>query len=294
MNAVLHLTGPYQSLYHRADFNASMPRVDHLLEPAELAEQLTNHSAPLLVHVASAQSYAQGHINGAIHVAPGELVAGIKPATGKLPDKARLQELFARIGYRPDTHVVVYDDEGGGWAGRFIWTLDIIGHHDWSYLNGGIQAWAAAGLPLHKDVVVPIPTTPVIAIDNDPIVETQDILDRLGNGAVTIWDCRSIEEFDGRRVTAARAGHIPGAVHLDWLDLMDPTRQLRLREDLEALLNERGISRAKELIVHCHTHHRSGLAYLVARVLSFPNVRAYHGSWSEWGNRDDTPVEFGS
>jgi len=266
--------------------------VDHILEPAELAAQLTNAAGRLLVvHIASAEAYAAGHIGGAVHVAPGELVSGIKPATGTLPDTARLRHLFERIGYRPDARIIVYDDEGGGWAGRFIWTLDIIGHADWWYLNGGVHAWAAAGLPLQSTAATPAPTTVSISIDRRPIAETQDILDRLGDPGVTIWDCRSIEEFDGRRVAAARGGHIPGAVHLDWLDLMDPARQLRLRNDLEELLRMRGISRDKEVIVHCQTHHRSGLAYLVARALGFPKIRGYHGSWSEWGNRTDTPIE---
>jgi thiosulfate/3-mercaptopyruvate sulfurtransferase len=265
--------------------------VDHILEPAELAAQLTEAPAPLLIHVATAEAYAAGHIDGAVHVAPGELVSGIKPATGTLPGAPRLQQLFERIGYRPDARIVAYDDEGGGWAGRFIWTLDVVGHPNWWYLNGGIHAWAGAGLPLQRAPTAPSPTRVSIAINRGPIAETQDILDHLGDAAVTIWDCRSREEFDGRRVAAARGGHIPGAVHLDWLDLMDPARDLRLRADIEALLRAHGIRHDNEIIVHCQTHHRSGLAYLVARALGFPNVRGYHGSWSEWGNRADTPIE---
>jgi thiosulfate/3-mercaptopyruvate sulfurtransferase len=220
----------------------SMPdrRVDHILEPDELAKRLASHSADvLLVHVASAESYAAGHIAGAVHVAPGELVSGVRPATGKLPDQSRLEQLFARIGYRPDAQIIVYDDEGGGWAGRFVWTLDIIGHHRWWCLNGGIHAWVAAGLPLQRTPAVATPTAVSISINRGPIAETQDILDRLGDPAVTIWDCRSAEEFAGRRVAAARAGHIPGAVNLDWLELMDSERQLRLRPDLEAVLRAR-------------------------------------------------------
>jgi 3-mercaptopyruvate sulfurtransferase SseA len=108
-----------------------------------------------------------------------------------------------------------------------------------------------------------------------------------------VWDCRSAEEFRGQKSGSARAGHIPGAVHLDWLDLMDRARALRLRTDLEALLAERGIDRGRDVVTHCQTHHRSGLSYLVARLLDFPRIRAYPGSWSEWGNRTDTPVATG-
>ena len=134
--------------------------LNHVLEPDDLAALLAEARLVadrnlLLIHVASADAYAAGHIAGAIHVAPGELVSGIRPATGQLPDAARLQQLFSRIGYRTDATIVAYDDEGGGWAGRFIWTLDIIGHAKWLYLDGGIHAWAAAGKPIDRTPVQP-------------------------------------------------------------------------------------------------------------------------------------------
>ncbi|HAR32150.1 MAG TPA: thiosulfate sulfurtransferase, partial [Gammaproteobacteria bacterium] len=112
-----------------------------LLEP----EQVSLSATTLLVHVSSAAAYAAAHLPGAVLVEPGELVAGVPPAPGRLPDLGRLTALFGRIGYQPDQDIVVYDDEGGGWAGRFIWTLDVIGHARWAYLDGGIVAWAAAG-----------------------------------------------------------------------------------------------------------------------------------------------------
>ena len=87
------------------------------------------------------------------------------------------------------------------------------------------------------------------------------------------------------------SGHIPGAVNLDWLALMDPERALRLRADLGELLASHGIVPDKDVIVHCQTHHRSALAYLALRLLRYPRVKAYPGSWAEWGNRDDTPIE---
>ena len=273
-----------------------MGRSDHLLprviEP-ETLRPLLGDPRVLIVDLSRRELYQQLHVPGAVHVATRDLVAGTRPATGKLPPRAQLNALFSQIGFDAARHVVAYDDEGGGWAGRFIWTLDVIGHDAWSYLNGGIHAWSAAGLPTESQQVSPPGTDCDLAVHRKPIADAEDILEQLDDPRLLLWDARSMEEYRGERVSAARGGHIPGAVSLDWLELIDPARHYRLREDLDALLAGRGIDADKDLIVYCQTHHRSGLAYLVARYLNYGLVRGYHGSWSEWGNRDDTPVEQG-
>ncbi|MEE9254936.1 MAG: rhodanese-like domain-containing protein [Pseudomonadales bacterium] len=266
-----------------------LPRV---IEP-ETLKPLLGDRRILVIDLSRRELYDQVHVPGAIHVATRELVAGTKPATGKLPPHEQLNRLFSRIGFDASQHFVVYDDEGGGWAGRFIWTLDVIGHEAWSYLNGGIHAWSAAAMPMESHPVAAQEAEHSVSVHARPIANAEDILERLGDPGLVLWDSRSKEEFRGERVSASRGGHIPGAVHLDWLDLTDAARHYRLRSDLEQLLADHGITPDKNLIVYCQTHHRSGLAYLVARYLNYPNVRGYHGSWSEWGNRDDTPVEQG-
>ena len=246
-----------------------------------------------LIHVAAAEAYAAAHLPGALLVTPGELVHGAPPAPGRLPDAARLEALFGRLGYTGAETFVVYDDEGGGWAGRFAWTLDVIGHDRWAYLDGGIHAWAATGGALaHGDCHYPAPTRPTLTISTLPIAEIDDVLAAIDDPTQTIWDVRSREEFLGLRSGSARAGHIPGAVHLDWERLKDPVRDTRLVEDLPGLLAAHGIDPDHAIITHCQSHHRSGLSYLVGRILGFRNIRAYHGSWSEWGSRNDLPVSL--
>ena len=246
----------------------------------------------LLVQVTSAQVFEQAHIAGAVLVTPQELVCGVPPATGRLPDKDALEHLFRRIGYTGDEHIVVYDDEGGGWAGRFAWTLDVIGHDGWTYLNGGLHAWHHAGLPLTQGQQnLPNPSQVCLSIGQGPIAEIADVLQAIDDPQQVIWDVRSAQEYSGERKSANRVGHIPGAVNLDWLLLQDPERQLRLASGIEARLVELGISGKGGVITHCQTHHRSGLSYMLGRLLGM-DIRAYHGSWSEWGNREDTPIEL--
>ena len=266
-----------------------------VIEPAALEEALADESLAkslLLIDLCSDERYPRNHLPGAIHVSPTELIDGTRPAVGKLPDLPRLTAIFERIGYSPDKHIVAYDDEGGGWAGRFIWTLDVLGHQHYSYLNGGIIAWAGENRQLTSDTPQPAPTSVDLNINRAVIAEKQDVLDSLQDPGTCIWDARSAEEYSGQKVVAARGGHIPGAINLDWLHLMDADNHLKLRKDLKEFVGSKGFDGSKKVITHCQTHHRSGLTYLAGKILGL-DIIAYHGSWSEWGNDPDTPISTG-
>jgi thiosulfate/3-mercaptopyruvate sulfurtransferase len=263
-----------------------------LIDAAALEALLADPPDALrLVQVTDAAVFHQYHLPTALCVEPRELVCGVPPASGKLPSLSTLNALFDRLGYSEECEFVVYDDEGGGWAGRFAWTLDVLGHRRWGYLDGGIHAWAARGGALESGHEATPPAASVdLTIDRAPIASLEDVLAAIDDPAQQIWDVRSREEFLGLRSGSARAGHIPGAVNLDWLLLKDPEHDQRLKQDLPALLASHGVDPDKRIITHCQTHHRSGLSYMVGRLLGFSDIRAYDGSWAEWGNRDDTPV----
>lgn len=262
-----------------------------ILEPDEL-QPLLGHPDLLIVDLCQPQNWRQLHLPGAVHCDARELVRGTPPAPGKLPSLQQLEALFARIGYTPDKHIVVYDDEGGGWAGRFIWLLDVIGHTRSSWLNGGLFAWYKEQRPLTAEVVPPTPTTVSLQIDRTPTASLDEVMNALGDADIAIWDARSAEEYAGLRSGSARYGHIPGAVNLDWVECMDRDNNLRLQplDVLRSKLEHCGITPDKHIITHCQSHHRSGLTYLVAKALGH-RVQAYDGSWAEWGNLLETPID---
>ncbi|EPN47595.1 bifunctional thiosulfate sulfurtransferase/phosphatidylserine decarboxylase, partial [Pseudomonas syringae pv. actinidiae ICMP 19096] len=136
------------------------------------------------------------------------------PAPGLLPDTADLEQLFGELGHNPDAVYVVYDDEGGGWAGRFIWLLDVIGHSGYHYLDGGVLAWEAQ------------------ALHDEPTATREYLQSRLGADDLAIWDARAPTEYSGEKVVAAKGGHIPGAVNFEWTAGMDKARNLRIRQDM--------------------------------------------------------------
>lgn len=253
----------------------------------------TSREQVLLVDLSSPENYQRGHIAGAIHLPPGVLQHGAPPAPGRIPAEERLSEIFSYLGLDPAHQVVAYDDEGGGWAARLLWTLEAIGHRNYSYLNGGIHAWRSAGLPLEQEACTPDSQPVRVQVNSGPIAEAEDILPRLDDPGFAVWDARSAEEYLGVRSGSARAGHIPGAINIDWLELIDGGNATRLvdLEELRARLKTLGLTPDKDIVTHCQTHHRSSLTWLAMKILGYPSVKGYHGSWGEWGNREDLPVE---
>lgn len=265
-----------------------------IVEPEQLAAHL-NAPQLLIVDVPlRAESYSEGHVPGAVFLDHRRLLRGSGEVPNEVPDEAALSRLFSELGLTRDTHVVAYDDEGGGWAGRLLWTLDLIGHTRFSYLNGGIHAWRDAGLETSATEHACEPSDYEAEYLNPAaLIEREELQERLGEKGFAIWDARSRAEYDGEKGQNKHLGHIPGAVNMEWTDAMDRERALRIRDYAELIteLEALGLTPDMEVITHCQSHHRSGFTWLVGRALGFEKMRAYPGSWKEWGNRDDTPIE---
>src|SRR5512143_2002554 len=251
-------------------------RLPLILDPEELETHLGERDL-LVVDLSRPETYSQLHVPGAVHLSYTELVTKQGPARGMLPSDEHLSRLFSALGLTPDTHVVAYDDEGGGKAGRLLWTLDLVGHRRFSLLNGGLHAWANEGHPLSREPAQREPAQYRAVADRTRVADAEYIMARLQSPAIAILDARSPNEFLGLTQSALRNGHIPGAVNLEWTSAMDTDRNLRLKPaaELERMLEAREVTRDKEVIVHCLTHHRSAHTYLVLKALGYPQVKAY-------------------
>lgn len=261
-----------------------------LLEPAQL-QQLRGKRELVVIDLCKETTYAQLHIPGAVHLAYANIVASEHPVQGLLPETGLLAQTFSEHGIDNQRHVVAYDDEGGGNAARLLWTLEAMGHRRYSLLNGGLHAWANEGHGCSQKFTFPSAADFKPTPCSDAVASAEFISQRIGDPGFALWDARSRNEYAGISRFSKHPGHIPGAVNLDWLEVMDRSRNLRLKPDreLRSLLGRLGLEEDKEIVVYCQTHHRSSLAWFVLHYLGYPHCRGYPGSWSEWGNRDDTP-----
>jgi thiosulfate/3-mercaptopyruvate sulfurtransferase len=268
-----------------------------LIEAEDLLPHLGNEKLRI-VDLSRSSVYDQLHIPHAIHVKPKQLLRQEEQASGLLPDIEGLQALLEYLNISPEHHLVAYDDEGGAWAGRLIWNLHCLGFENTSLLNGGIHAWLAAGFPTSSEVEKLAPVAHLVEINQAHIdqyrIEYPKLLEKVKNNNIQVWDCRTEDEYTGLRLAARRGGHIPNARHFEWSTALNRENHLKLHplERTQQRLEQLGFNLNEPVVVYCQSHHRSGLAYILGRLLNW-NIQAYDGAWSEWGNRLDSPIITG-
>lgn len=263
-----------------------------VIEPAELKQHL-NTDDVLIIDLSSAATYVQYHVPGAVFLNYEWIVRVEQPRMGLLPTEEQLNNVLSSLGLTEDTHLVVYDDEGGGRACRFLWTLDILGHKNYSLLNGGLQAWANHGNEISSKINYPTPGEYKAKMNFEPVATRQYILDHLSDDNVVIFDNRSPAEYNGEKVFAQRGGHIPGAINMEWTDAMDKANQkcFKAEKELRQMLESQGITPDKTIVTYCQAHHRSAHTYIMLKSLGYEKIKGYPGAWSDWGNEPNMPIE---
>lgn len=264
---------------------------DVLVGPEALARELASDAPPLLLDVRPAEAFAVSRLPGAVHI---DLWGVSLIDTSPAPLRAfmwMIGHLLSLRGVTAERPVVVYEEQSGIRAARVFWFLEYLGHPQVRVLDGGVPAWTRAGLAMTTAVTTPVPSGWHGAPDALRVAAWDQVLERLGQAGTAIVDTRSDAEHDGTLVRARRGGAIPGAAHLEWTNNLQPDGTFKSVADLRAMYASIGVTPDREVVTYCQGGYRAAHTYLALRILGYPRVRVYTGSWKEWGDREDLPIE---
>jgi thiosulfate/3-mercaptopyruvate sulfurtransferase len=262
-----------------------------LVEPAWLAEHLDD-PAVRIVDCDLGASWERVHIPGAVSVKEHYYKDPHNPLfiMGPVDFAATMEEM----GIGDDTLVVGYDNLGARYSSRLWWCLNYYGHKAVRILNGGFPRWFSEGRP-HSMAPAAHRSVHFTAKANAKMYATaDDVKAAIGKPGIVIVDARSDGEWAGIESRSnQRTGRIPGSVHFEWLVNVteDDIHMMKPPEELRSMYESAGVTPDKEVITLCQGGIRAAQSAATLALLGFEKVRVYDGSFAEWGNRDDTPLE---
>ncbi|HMK58085.1 MAG TPA: sulfurtransferase [Nitrososphaeraceae archaeon] len=242
-------------------------------------------------------NYTLGHVPGSVLI---DWKADINdPLTRNIITQQACESLLQRVGVNDDTTLVLYGDFNNWFAAFAFWVFKYYGYKDVRLMNGGRKKWLEEDKPVTKDI-------PSHAKGNFKASEPDSsirvflryVRDTLGSKILV--DVRGPKEFTGEILAppeyptehAQRGGHIPGAVNIPWGQAVNEDGTFKSADELQKLYQSKGVAADKEVISYCRIGERSSHTWFVLKyLLGYPNVKNYDGSWTEWGNMIDNPIE---
>lgn len=244
--------------------------------------------------------YSSGHIPGAVEI---DWVQDLNdPVRRDYLHREGFEELMSHLGVMPDTMVILYGDKNNWWATYAFWVFQLFGHTHARIMDGGRSKWEREGRSLIRDMPT-YPPTDYAAPERDDAkfrAFREQVLDHIWANKPLV-DVRSPEEYTGERLHmdgypnegALRGGHIPGAKNVPWARAVNENGTFKKASELRAIYEqEQGLKPSDDVITYCRIGERSSHTWFALKyLLGYEKVRNYDGSWTEWGNLVNVPIE---
>jgi len=272
---------------------------EYLVDTDWVANHLEDPNVRIIESDEDPLLYAMGHIPGAVQV---DWFSTLQhPLRRDFLSKEQFEEVASRLGITNETIVVFYGDKSNWFACYALWLFQYYGHQNVKIMNGGRLKWEKDERPFVKEVPSYEKTSYRAKEADKSIRAFRDEVLKQSNDRKPLVDVRSPKEYSGELLHmpnypqegATRGGHIPGAVSIPWATAVnEDDSTFKSADDLREIYEGKGIKSDSEVIAYCRIGERSSLTWFVLKyLLGYPNVKNYDGSWTEWGNLVDAPIE---
>jgi len=263
--------------------------VSILISTKELNQTLKNSEDLLLVDTRPFTEYSKGHILGAVNIDLFQFHWLDTSKTGIKQFENQTRILLSNLGVKKSHQVVFYDNFSGMSSARGVWLLLYFSHKKACLLDGGFQGWQKEGYTVETKTNHFSPSIFVGKPDRKILATFKEVKKSVRRKDPVIVDARTKEEFAGRHVRAARAGHIPSAINVDWEKNIEQGL-FKTTAELSKLYSR--IPKDSKVVTYCQGGYRAAHTFVALNILGYKNVKMYLGSWGEWGNRTDLPIEL--
>lgn len=284
------------------DSNKVYTTTSQIIEVGQLETVAKAYENVKLIDVRKSEKFVEGHIPEALNIWRTDIQDTANyEFGGMLASKSVVEKLFSDLGITSNDFLVLYDAKGQVDAARLWWLLDRYGYSNMALLNGGIQAWKRANLPIStkgQNVKTSSSFKFTADINNARFADKNVVFENITSKNSILVDCRSTVEFSGEELKngAYRAGRIPGAIHIDFMECLNLGGEkdctFKTTDELIKIYNEKGITENDSLIIYCHSGVRSAHStFVLTQLMGFTNVKNYDGSWIEWSYFNELPIE---
>ncbi len=278
-------------------FSISYGLPEKLIDTTWLEENLLSQNIRIIDVRDTVASYWLEHIPSAVYLSPDALRWPDHGVPVRLIPPKILVNLLETMGIDETTTVIIYSEKSDFKSTYLLWALDYIGHKNSAILDGGFNKWKAEGKPITQDypIITPKVYSDEIKTKNDVRALLDEVKGAIYKDEYIIIDVRPAELYTGEKGNWKRKGHIKGAINHFWGDDLNNDGTWKNKEELSKIYEDLGVTPQKDIIVSCGQGQMSAHTYFTLKyILGYPKVRNYDGSFNEWSNIEDLPIETGA
>lgn len=261
-----------------------------IMDAKTLATELKENKDLIIIDVQAPEVYAKQHIKGAINI-PHKSLYKSGPVEGQFLEGSELAAIFEKKGLSNSSRIVLYDDGSQKYNTRVWWILKYLGATDVRVFHKDMAQLEAARIPLTTVPVNLTAKTFEVSLVNDMNIDMASLKSKLENPGVVILDAREKDEYDGADKAKKSNGHLPGAVFMNFKEVLTATGAFKSKEEIIATAAKFGATPEKEIVIYCQTGIKASVTYFALKeIAGFNNVKLYAGAYAEWATLATNPV----